>query len=95
MSGKQAGLEHVHLGSGSNLEFDRDNSVMTSAIGQAHAYIRFSSSAGLGYEIKRTSAGKVILPSAHCNGTISSAGDMDLILCSQRRCFHPSSTGQL
>ena len=64
---KQAGLEHVHLGSGSNLEFDRDNSVMTSAIGQAHAYIRFSSSSSNGVEvqssmgidtIKRTSAGK-------------------------------------
>ena len=62
-----ASTEHVHLGSGSNIEFDRDHSVMTSAIGQAHAFIRFSSSSvdgvavqsSMGIDtIKRTSAGK-------------------------------------
>tara|TARA_B100001094_G_scaffold326272_1_gene382095 strand:- start:9670 stop:10659 length:990 start_codon:yes stop_codon:yes gene_type:complete len=49
---KESNLEHVHLGSGSNLEFDRDHSVMTSAIGQAHAYIRFSSSPTTGVEVQ-------------------------------------------
>jgi len=49
---RSSNLEHVHLGSGSNLEFDRDHSVMTSAIGQAHAYIRFSSSTDDGVEVQ-------------------------------------------
>lgn len=43
---KQANIEHVHLGSGTLLEFDSDHSIMKSAVGLAHAYIRFDATQG-------------------------------------------------
>lgn len=44
---KQADIEHVHLGSGTILEFDVDHSIMKSAVGLAHAYIRFDATQGI------------------------------------------------
>lgn len=41
-----ASTEILHLGSGTSLEFDRDSSVMKTAISLAHAYIRFDATQG-------------------------------------------------
>jgi hypothetical protein len=38
--------EIVHLGSGTKIEFDYDNSQMKSAVGMAHAFIRFDATVG-------------------------------------------------